>query len=146
MSQKLPYSPPKIYRHISQADHPAWTKDIVNAIRQDFGLPTPLVPDLVPQFVTVVDVDRKYVQVSDSFCKLVGYVREDLLGKPYDFLTAPNTLDISISFSLFSRLGYMHGLWMLVSQQGTRILVRYESWLRPDAFIEGHMQLLGTGY
>src|SRR5882724_6960986 len=39
----------------------------------------------------------------------------------------------------------MHGLWLLVSREGTRILVRYEAWLRPDSYIEGHMEVVGAG-
>jgi PAS domain S-box-containing protein len=47
-----------------------------------------------PQHVTVVDRDRKYVEVSDSFCQVVGYQREELIGKRYDDLSAPDTNDI----------------------------------------------------
>jgi hypothetical protein len=47
---------------------------------------------------------------------------------------------------MFLKLGYMHGLWMLQSRKGTRVLVRYETWLRPDAQIEAHMEIVGAGY
>ena len=66
--------------------------------------------EVKPQYVTVVDRDRKYVEVSDSFCQLVGYQREELVGMRYDDLTAPNTNDIPTVFGLFQKLGYMHGL------------------------------------
>jgi PAS domain S-box-containing protein len=99
-----------------------------------------------PQYVTAVHSDRKYVEVSDSFCQLVGYKREELIGKRYDDLTAPNTNDIPTVSDLIQKLGYMHGLWLLVSREGTRILVRYEAWLRPDSYIEGHMKVVGAGY
>jgi PAS domain S-box-containing protein len=99
-----------------------------------------------PDYTTVVDSDRRYVEVSDSFCKLVGYNREDLIGRRYDDLSAPNTNDIAVIFDLFVRLRYMHGLWMLVSRNGARILVRYESWLRPDSLIQGNMEVIGAGY
>jgi PAS domain S-box-containing protein len=99
-----------------------------------------------PQYVTVVDSDRKYIEVSDSFCQLVGYLREELVGKRYDDFTAPHTNDILKVFALFVRQGYMHGLWLLITRGGTRILVRYEAWLRPDSYIEGHMEVVGAGY
>jgi PAS domain-containing protein len=99
-----------------------------------------------PEYVTVVDSDRKFVQASDNFCQLVGYRREELIGKRYDDLTAPDTNDIPNVFGMFARLGYMRGLWMLVTCKGTRILVRYECWLRPDCYIEGHMEIVGAGY
>jgi hypothetical protein len=39
----------------------------------------------------------------------------------------------------------MHGLWLFVSREGKRILVRYESWRRPDAKSEGHRELVEAG-
>ena len=95
------------------------------------------------QFKTVVDLDRRYVDVSDGFCNLVGYKREELIGKRYDELTAPGTNDIPTVFSLFKRTGYMHGLWVLINRQGDNILVRYESWILPDSMmIEGRMEMV----
>jgi PAS domain S-box-containing protein len=94
------------------------------------------------EYRTVIDMDRRYVYVSDDFCKLVGYTREELMGTRYDDLTAPDTNDLRTVFNLFCQLEYMHGLWMLLARSGARILVRYESWLRPDRLIEAHMQLV----
>lgn len=99
-----------------------------------------------PEYVTIVDFDRRYIEVSTDFCKLLGYERDELLGKKYDAVTAPSTNNIETVFTLFEKLGYMHGLWMLISRQGTRILVRYECWIRPDNLIEGHMEVVGAGY
>jgi PAS domain S-box-containing protein len=139
MSKRKPYAPPSVNRYEREADYPNWTKHIVKLLHNE----------LSPQYevkcehVTVVDRDRKYVEVSDSFCRLVGYQREELLGKRYDELTAADTNDIPSVYKMFSKLGYMHGLWMLVSRDGARILVRYESWLRPDSLIEGRMEVVG---
>ena len=93
-------------------------------------------------YTTVVDGDRRYVEVSDSFCQLVGYRREELIGKRYDDLAAPGTNDIPSVFRLFVSQGYMQGLWVLVSRTGTRILVRYESWVRSECYIQGSMELV----
>jgi PAS domain S-box-containing protein len=93
----------------------------------------------------VIDMDRRYVYVSDAFCKLVGYSREELVGTRYDELSAPETNDLRTVFNLFCQLEYMHGLWMLVARSGARILIRYESWLRPDRLIEAHMQRVPVG-
>jgi PAS domain S-box-containing protein len=101
-----------------------------------------IVPD---DYRTVIDMDRRYVYVSDAFCKLVGYTREELIGKRYDDLSAPETNDLRTVFNLFCQMEYMHGLWVLVARSGARILIRYESWLRPDRLIEAHMQLVAAG-
>jgi len=143
MSKGKPYTPPRVTRYESEAEYPARTRLIVRSLRQELAAPQ---FEVEPHYVTVVDRDRKYVEVSDSFCQLVGYQREELVGKQYDDLTAPNTNDIPTVFRLFQKAGYMHGMWMLVSREGTRILVRYEAWLRPDSYIEGHMEVVGAGY
>jgi PAS domain S-box-containing protein len=144
MSKGKPYIPPHFDRHKSEANYPDRVRDAVKSIRQELNI-TPQC-EVKPEFITVVNSDRKFVEVSESFCRLLGYRREELIGKPYDDVTAPNTNDIPTVFRLFSEMGYMHGLWMLASRRGTRILVRYESWIRPDSYIEGHMELVGAGY
>ena len=135
------YIPPTVIRQPAEAKYLAFLK---NESQPERLLSKSKGPN--PEYVTVVDYDRRYIEVSTDFCKLVGYDREELLGKKYDDLTAPNTNNIEIVFSLFAKLGYMHGLWMLVSRQGTRILVRYECWIRSDDLIEAHMEVLGAGY
>jgi PAS domain S-box-containing protein len=144
MSEEKPYIPPHVDRYESEADDPDRVRDSVESMRQKLKI-TPQC-EVKPEFITIVNSDRKFVEVSESFCRLLGYRREELIGKPYDDVTAPNTNDIPTVFRLFSEMGYMHGLWMLASRRGTRILVRYESWIRPDSYIEGHMELLGAGY
>lgn len=98
-----------------------------------------------PEYSVIVDSDRKYVDVSESFCKLLGYRREELIGEKYDVLTVPKTNDIPTVFSLFVSAGYMHGIWVFAHRRGTRILVRYEAWFRSDGLIECQMDLLGAG-
>jgi len=146
MSTGKPYKPPRFIRYESEADYPGWVRDAIESMRGEFGANPFSSCEVKPEFVTVVDSDRRFVQVSDSFCQLLGYRREELIGKPYDNVTAPNTNDIQTVFNLFSELGYMHGLWMLASRRGTRVLVRYESWIRPDSYIEGHMEAVGAGF
>jgi PAS domain S-box-containing protein len=109
----------------------------------------PVVPrpaaGVLPEYTALVDRNRKYVEVSDSFCKLLGYDRNELIGKKYDDLTAPRTNNIQTIFDLFMKSGYMHGIWILMHRRGTRILVRYEAWIRPDGLTESQMELLGAG-
>jgi PAS domain S-box-containing protein len=145
MSEGKLYSTPRATRHEFGSEYLAGlARGPENGAQEGGGAPS--LRKVGSDYVTVVGSDRKYVEVSDSFCQLVGYEREELLGMRYDELTAPNTNDIEKVFFLFGRLGYMHGLWMLVSHGGTRILVRYEAWIRSDSLIEGHMELVGAGY
>lgn len=140
-----PYSAPRVIRHKSGAAYPEWTNSTVQLVRQGAELNSSLLSGADRHHIVVIDSDRKYVQVSDNFCTLLGYTRPELVTKRLDDLTAPDTNDIQTIFDLFSRLGYMHGLWMLVARKGTRILVRYEAWVRADSLIEGHMEVVVAG-
>jgi PAS domain S-box-containing protein len=146
MSRKKPYSRPSVISSESEAELPERIRNVVQSLRPDPENGTASQGRVKPEYTTVVDCDRRFVQVSDSFCRLMGYQRADLIGRQYDDLTAPGTNDIQTIFDLFSKLGYMHGLWMLESRNGARILVRYESWLRPDSLIEGNLEVVGAGH
>jgi PAS domain S-box-containing protein len=135
MDKKKPHVPTRLTEY-DPKNAPEW----LNLMRQDV-LKGAHVP---PTYTTVVDQDRKYVDVSESFCKLVGYKIEELIGTRYDSLTALNTADIPMTHTLLSRLGYLHGLWMLVHRTGYRILIRYEARLRPDTNIQSNIEVLQT--
>jgi PAS domain-containing protein len=133
--ERKPYVPPRLTAY-DPDNVPEW----LNLIRQGM-LTGARIP---PIDTTVVDQNRKFVAVSKSFSELVGYEIEELIGTRYDHLTALNTADIPMTYNLFSRLGYMHGLWMLVHRTGYHILIRYESWLRPDKNIQSNIELVRT--
>jgi PAS domain S-box-containing protein len=101
--------------------------------------------NVASDYVVVVDSSRRYVEVSPSFCKLLGYSEEELIGKSYDHFTAPRTNDIPVVLDLFIRAGYMHGIWIFLHRTGAKIIVRYEAFIRPDGLYEGHMELIGAG-
>jgi len=132
MSHKKLYVPPRLTEY-DPKNVPEWVK----LLRKDL-----LSAHITPAYTIVVDQDRRYVEVPEGFSKLVGYKVEELLGMRYDSLTAPNSADIPMTYNLFSRLGYMHGLWMLVHRTGYRILVRYEAWLRPDTNIQANIEVV----
>jgi PAS domain S-box-containing protein len=68
-----------------------------------------------PTYATVVDQDRKYVHVSESFGELGGYKKEELIGTRYDHLTALNTTDIQTTSTLFDKIGTCtaFGCWFI---------------------------------
>jgi PAS domain S-box-containing protein len=128
MDSKKPYTPPRLMVPLSQNDSERTHKR----------------GQVTPAYTTVVDCTRMFVDVSESFCELLGYKREELIGTRYDHLTALNTADIPATYNLFTKLGYMHGLWVFLHRTGYRILVRYESWLRQDTHIESNIELVQT--
>jgi PAS domain-containing protein len=98
-----------------------------------------------PAYITVVNAQRKFVEVSPSFCKLLGYPREELVGKLFDVFTAPYTINIAILWPLFVWTQRMVGVWVYANRSGTKLFVRYEAFARPDGCYETHMELLGAG-
>ena len=143
MSQRKPSSEPRPIRHEFGTDYLKGIASLESRAQERKVSPQRKVE---PDYKVVMNNDRRFVEVSGGFCKLVGYTSEELLGMQYDHLTAPNTNDIPTVRRQFQKLGHLHGLWMLVSREGTRILVRYDSWLRPDSYIEAHMEVVGAGY
>jgi PAS domain-containing protein len=139
MNNKSPYTPPRMIQYAAD-QIPEYVTRLLKSDLAALGVGSCHVAS--SRYTTVIDNDRKYVEVSDGFCELLGYNSEELIGKRYDEVTAPKTCDIPAIFSLFKRLGYMQGLWMLVHRTGQRILIRYESWLRPDSFIETNIEVV----
>jgi len=98
-----------------------------------------------PDYVAVVNAKRKYVEVSSSFCKLIGYEEDELVGRSYDEFTAPKTSNIESILNIFQKVGRMEGIWVLVHRSGTKIFVRYDAFIREDGLYEAHMELIGAG-
>jgi PAS domain S-box-containing protein len=98
-----------------------------------------------PEYVTVVNAHRKFVEVSPAFCKLLGYTREELIGKSYDEVTVPRTNNVPLVLEMFRRLGYMAGIWVFAHRGGTKLFLRYETVMRDDGLYETRLELLGAG-
>jgi PAS domain S-box len=52
-----------------------------------------------PDYTVQVDMNRKYVDASNSFCRVLGYSRKELIGERFDEVTAPRTNDIPVVFA-----------------------------------------------
>jgi PAS domain S-box-containing protein len=126
----------------------AQLRTILASSLQDQICSTPVRDCLVrvqPDYVTVVNSRRKFVEVSPAFCKLLGYTEEELIGKTYDEITVPRTNDIPLVLEMFLKIGYMSGIWVLAHRSGTKLFVRYESVIRKDGLFESQMELLAAG-
>jgi hypothetical protein len=98
MSKRKPtYARHYVIRYESETEYPEWARGPAQSLRQELEAPQ---FEVEPQ----CDSDSRYV----SFCQLLGYQREELVGKRYDDLTAPNTNDIPTVFGLFQKLGYIN--------------------------------------
>jgi PAS domain-containing protein len=127
--EKKRYTAPRIIEYLPD-EVPKWIKVKFNE------------DSVAPAYTTLIDGERRYVQVSNAFSELLGYTSEELIGRRFDEITAPKTSDIPTIFGLFKKLGYMQGLWLFAHRTGQRILIRYESWLRPDSLIESNIEVV----
>jgi hypothetical protein len=84
------------------------TVDCLQGIRDDLVRGSHKPHRATPAYTTVVNSARKYVEVSESFYKLVSYEADELIGTRYDHLTAPETADVPTA-NLLTRFRYIHG-------------------------------------
>ena len=96
-------------------------------------------------YVTVINNRRRFVEVSPSFCRLLGYTEDELIGKLYDDFTVPGTNHIPITWELFLKTGFLFGIWVFAHRSGTKLFVRFEAFARADGLYETHLELLGAG-
>jgi len=85
------------------------------------------------QYVVFVDANRRYVEVTDGVCQLLGYSREELLAKTIDEITAPELrAQVPETFRQYINQGALEGRHALLAKDGRRIPIRYESKVYPD--------------
>jgi len=85
------------------------------------------------QYVVFVDADRRYVEVTDGVCQLLGYSREKPVGKAFDEIPAPGLRGpVPETFRQYINQGGLEGRHALLAKDGRRIAIRYESKVYPD--------------
>lgn len=97
-----------------------------------------------PQHHLILTARGEFLEMSEEFCALVGYSRDELQGKPIDWLTAPETVHIPRHRAAVFRFGSCRALWMFVHREGRPILVRYEWRLLSGLSIEMTVEALGN--
>ena len=69
-----------------------------------------------------VDASRRYVTVTDGVCKLLGYSREELLGKTIEDITPPEARsDVADEFRQYLNDSVLSGEYILLAADGRRI-------------------------
>lgn len=78
-----------------------------------------------------VDAQRRYFHVTDSAAELLGYKREELLGRRIDDISAPE-MHVAEKFKSYVRDGSQHGVFSLRHRNGSIIRVRYAAKVLED--------------
>src|ERR1700674_121230 len=85
------------------------------------------------EYVVFVDANRRYVEVTDGVCQLLGYRREELLAKTIDDITAPELRSqVSETFRQYIAKGGLEGQYNLLAKDGRRVPIRYQAKVYPD--------------
>ena len=98
-----------------------------------------------PDYVAVFNDRRKFVEVSPSFCKLIGYAEDEIIGRPFEEFTVPRTNNIPVLLQMLIKNGYLQGIWVLTHKSGTKLFVRYATVLRTDGLYEASIELIAAG-
>jgi PAS domain S-box-containing protein len=125
--------------------HPKPIFDILPENHFGSKLPPEHCTRVQPDYVAVFNERRKFVYVSPSFCRLLGYEEAELIGRTFDEFTVPNTNNIPVILQILMKNGYLHGIWVLAHKSGTKLFVRYATILRTDALYEASMELIAAG-
>jgi PAS domain S-box-containing protein len=83
-------------------------------------------------YLVFADSNRRLVEVTEEVCGLLGYKREELLGKTVEDITAPNTAPVAELYEQFVQEGFQEGSYMLRHSTGRSIPMRYRAQVFPD--------------
>jgi PAS domain S-box-containing protein len=117
----------------------------LRVLQQELTSPAPIAPDpIVPasghvhpemtgEYVVFVDANRRYLDVTEGVCSLLGYSRAELVGKTIDDITPPEIKgNVSATFQQFVNAGGLSGQFLLMARDGRRIPIRYDARVFPD--------------
>jgi PAS domain S-box-containing protein len=98
------------------------------------------------EYVVFVNANRRYVEVSDGVCRLLGYSRDTLLRMTIDDVTAPEMRSqVPESFRQYIAQGGLEGEHTLLAKDGRNIRIHYQSKVYPDGCLVARWEPLSSG-
>jgi len=89
--------------------------------------------ELDGRYIAFVDEQRRYLDVTDGVCELLGFTRSELLSMRIDDVTAPAMyLKTAPLFQQYLRDGLQHGDYILLRRDGKEIPINYIARVFPD--------------
>lgn len=99
MTDAPPGLPVPVTAAVARRGHPKRSREILEAAF-----------DRSPSGMTVSDLDGRWLEVNDAYCRLVGYVGQELLGGSYRDVTHPDDLIADAEFVASAIAGTVHSL------------------------------------
>jgi len=74
-----------------------------------------------------LDVDGKFLEVNQQWLNLLGYSREEVIGRWFGDFVAPEYRDAFRGrFSLFQKLGYIHSEFEMIHKNGKLVFIAFD--------------------
>jgi PAS domain S-box-containing protein len=90
-------------------------------------------PELDGKYIAFADERRRYMDVSDGICELLGYSRSELLRMTIDDVTAPvMRSETAPLFQQYLSDGRLQGEYILLHRDGSEIPITYTATVFPD--------------
>jgi PAS domain S-box-containing protein len=101
--------------------------------------------EIAGPYVVFVNANRRYLEVTDGVCRLLGYSRDALLRMTIDDVTAPEMrLQVPETFRQYIAQGGLEGEHTLLSKDGRNIRIRYQSKVYPDGCLIARWEPLSS--
>ncbi len=115
---------------------------LLNSIAALLQQPRHTHPEVRGEYVACVNREHRYSEVTDGFCRLLGYSRAELLGVTVDDVTLPEIANVATLFREYLRDGTRQGTYTLRRRDGRPIRIRYTAHLFPDGCTAATFELL----
>lgn len=90
--------------------------------------------DKAPLGYQSLDADGYFVEVNQQWCDLLGYPREEVIGKWFgDFLSPDNKEAFRKRFPIFKSQGFIHSEFEVLHKSGTPLFIAFEGRIGYDA-------------
>jgi PAS domain S-box-containing protein len=93
------------------------------------------------EYIAYADAQRRYIDVTDAFCRLLGYTREEMLGMSIDQVVA-SPGEVPERWQQYISKGELEGEIVLRHRSGALVPVAFEAKILPDGRMVSRMQPL----
>ena len=126
-----PYSeaPPNVDRVFVKLNGP---QALILAVDELIGTHYRRHRELQGDCVVIVNSKRQYIEVSKEACDLVGYTREEMLGKKIENFSIKPDSEVSSQFERFLKDRNQQGIYMLRHKNGRPIPIRFKALVLSD--------------
>ncbi|WP_461206615.1 PAS domain S-box protein [Clostridium sp. DL1XJH146] len=89
--------------------------------------------DRAPLGYQSLNSDGKFITVNEQWCNILGYKKEEVIGKRFSDFLSPNYQEkFKVRFPLFKSKGYIHSEFEMYHKNGERIFIAFDGKIGVD--------------